>query len=647
MNTALWAILSLLLPVFSTWLLFRRSPLRYDGLTALLAGVVIYIVLVLLPVQLLATLEMMHLIASVSLAQIALVELFVLVVILTYLARGPKVSLGMPESRNRVTTALAYVAALPTSVSRGGAVVGACYAVFLVNLLVSYPTGTDALSYHFPVALRWLQEGSLRIPGSKQWQFSLPGNAEVPMMILFGTGWQALATLPQMLGVAVLAAGSYRIAIRLGAAHGGAAAAVVILLSVPMITFQAFSGYIDLFGAAFLVAAVALFLSRYDGFDQPPPRRIFLARLGVCGLACGIALGTKPTYYVYAAAFWSAAVCVLGLERFRHRIPLKAVAAVMLVGLAIPSVFWFGRAVYATGNPLYPLQVEVMGHAIFDGYTQTQIGTVAGDSQFVRSRAEWIIYPWTEWKYSGSSYGTGTGLGAAFAAFVPLGLVMAIGGMALRKGNGRKPMLIFTAILFAMGVVWWFTLGRMLRFAIPLIAFSCVASAPLLDYLMKRRRTATGLLLVLSLGTTCLISSFQPVHSFMGRARIWNWTRAVYYGVPAIVDTFPNGSCVLNAAEYTASFALAGKRLSNRVITWFERPSVLTSEFLQQRGVDYVVKAGPKDDEDRLLSTIGARLIFDDASVLLGGGVKSPWRIWKIEDAPSPGTPSRARRCFE
>ena len=105
---------------------------------------------------------------------------------------------------------------------------------------------------------------------------------------------------------------------------------------------------------------------------------------------------------------------------------------------------------------------------------------------------------------------------------------------------------------------------------------------------------------------------------------------------------------MLNAANFMASFALAGKRLSNRVITIFERPFPLTAEFLDGRGVDYVVKTGARDEDDRVLSELGAKLIFDDASVLLGGGEANPWRIWKLEGRSGRQKAAMSpRRCFE
>jgi hypothetical protein len=638
----LWAALAVLLPALSAWRIVAGVRLWEDEICRPLAGITLFVVLHLLSVHLLATLEMARVIASVSLFQIAVVQGVALGLVLLLLPRtAPRLH---ASARDRAATTMAAIRSLPLPVLIGGGVVAASYAVFLANLLLSYPMGTDAVSYHFPTAVRWLQEGSLRIPTSKEWHFSLSGNAEIPMMVLLGTGWQALATLPQMLGAVVLSLASYRIATRLGASPAAAVAAVLILLNIPMITWQTFSGYIDLYGGSFIVAAVALFLARHDELDRPLAWWLFPGRLAVCGLACGIALGTKPTFYVYSALFWLGAVGVSLVERTRHRIPVKTVASVMLVAILLPGIFWFGRTVSATGNPLYPVKVEVKGYTIFDGYdARTQIGI--GDQHWVRSRSEWIIYPWTEWKRFGSSYGTGTGLGAAFATFVPLGVLSALAGMVFWRSGGAGVQPFLPAALLVGGLVWWFAMGRMLRFTIPLIACACALTAPLLDRLLSYRPVAVGGLLVLSLATTSLIAAFEPAHSLLGRARTWNWTRAVFYGVPAIVDEFPRGSCVLNAGDFINNFGLAGKYLSNRILTLYESPERLTEEFIHARGVDYVVKTGTPDENDRVLSAMGAKLVFDDAHVLLGGGTDNPWRIWHVGRPPgSPGSGGPTRR---
>ena len=467
---SMYAVLCVLLPLMSTLVLFRGFRLWDDPVAERLARVVVYAVFHLLPIQLLAALELMHVTRAVTPLRVAIFDLLILAVLLAYRLRHP----ASFEIAAPATSTSARLSALPASVRIGGTVIAACYGVFLLNMIASYPTGTDAISYHLPVAVRWLQEGSLRIPSSKEWHFGLPGNVELSMMTLLGTGWQTLATLTQLLSAFLLAGATYSIARTLGAGTSAAGAAVLVLLSVPIITFQAFSGYIDLPGSAFFVTAVALFLRCHDSLAAAPSRPPALLRLAICGLACGVAVGTKPTYYVYVGAFMLAALCILWIERDRHRVPLQRSAIVLIAAILVPSVFWFGRAQFATGNPIYPLKVEIVGHTIFDGYPRPVLAPPDADRSWVRSNWEWPIYPWTEWKDSGLSYGTGTGLGASFATFVPLGFVVALWGMVRSQRRFWKPETVFSVVALGMGLIWWIALNRNPRFAIPLIALAAL-----------------------------------------------------------------------------------------------------------------------------------------------------------------------------
>jgi hypothetical protein len=125
---------------------------------------------------------------------------------------------------------------LPTYLLACGGILACSYLVFAVNLFTSYPSGWDALAYHFPIALHWLQSGSLRIPVSRGWQYGLPGNAEIGMMWLLSTGRQFLVPLVNGFAWIVVATGTYLIADRVVAENRPvAAAATVIALSLPMV----------------------------------------------------------------------------------------------------------------------------------------------------------------------------------------------------------------------------------------------------------------------------------------------------------------------------------------------------------------------------------------------------------------------------
>ncbi len=146
--------------------------------------------------------------------------------------------------------------------------------------------------------MRWLQEGSLALPATSDWRESLPGNAEIIAMLALGTGWQALAEMWNVVSALGLCAGSYLLARGMGVGASGALAGGVLVASLPLVLFETFSAYVDLFGSACLIASLGLVVA------SRPPATASLADsrvLALSGLGCGLAVGTKPTLWPYAA----------------------------------------------------------------------------------------------------------------------------------------------------------------------------------------------------------------------------------------------------------------------------------------------------------------------------------------------------------
>ena len=133
---------------------------------------------------------------------------------------------------------------IPTYVLISAGLVGAAYLLAAVNLCTSFPEGIDALAYHLPLSVRWLQRGSLGLPASGGWRFSLPGNGEILAMLALSTGKQWLAPLFNWFSCVVLALSLYALVRRLPAgtrAHG--LLAVLIALSLSPVFFPDIFGF--------------------------------------------------------------------------------------------------------------------------------------------------------------------------------------------------------------------------------------------------------------------------------------------------------------------------------------------------------------------------------------------------------------------
>jgi hypothetical protein len=577
----------------SSWFCCRRLLTRVDRSFWWLALLVLWAAFVTVPIHLIATLQLAGMISRASIPVLALVELVLTVIVVA-------IDYACPAS-----AALEFDAApvqqpsdpIPIYLRVCIGITGIAYLLLGVNLLSSFPGGSDAVAYHLPIAVRWLQEGSLGLAASGNWRFSLPGNGEILAMVALSTGKQSLAPLFNWGACALLALSVYVLARRVThSIRDHALVAALIALSVPTVFFQSVSAYVDLYGTAFILAAVALFVGHYSSVNTGSANGKLSAApvLFLSAIACGISLGTKPTFYVYCGFFLLWVILTLLREKSANKKTVASLLALLTIGILLPSAFWFGRAWSSTGNPIYPMQVKIGNRVLFPGYDPSEITRVDFADKFFRSRMEWPIYPWTEWMrnpsgYFPTSYEESAGAGAAFATFVPLGLAFAV---AEGWRNFRRRPAYYIALIagLALLAIWAGLLHRMPRFGLPLWSGACVFSAPLFARIDSFYPKVARALLVVSLSVTFAISCLLPLHALAGRIVKHRWERWAVYAYPPLIDDLPAGSRVLNyTGVLDANFPLQGKALTNRVVAEFEVPGQLTKDVLSAEHIDYIV----------------------------------------------------------
>ncbi len=623
----IWPLFALALAISSA-LLTVRQPFRSLSLPLkALTVLVLFVFYHLVPIHIVAAAELAGLIDAVSFPAITAVSALILTTVYgfartpvgaaqpipkeTYLARDSAVSPYLPAS---------YVSAVVI-------ICAGSWAVFFINSIVSFEFGWDGLNYHLPLAVRWLQEQSLAMPESGQWNLSLPANGEIGMMMFLGAGLQRLAFAFNLLAFAISCISLYLLARRITESLHAAVLGVALFAMVPIIQFQAHSAYVDLYGTSFILAGIAIFAYRTEPGEHLPKSKWYLYAIAFAGLAWGIAMGTKHVYYAYAALCFAGAGTVIWLERDEQGRSPVALAAILAACMLVPSVFWLLRAAFTTGNPLYPIEVNILGLTIFGGYAVDQFtGGIIGPT-FVRSTLEWLYYPWVEFKLHGHSYGTGSGVGAAWAIFVPLGLFYAVVFVARNFSSTQaRTCAVLLVFIFVMLVLWWFALRRLPRFGLPLISIGCLLAVPLFDFLIRMRPKALGILLILAFGTTAVLSTSIPAHKLMGRIRANEWSRAAVFEIPALLDTLPEGAVVWNTVVgMPINFSLAGESLTNRVIArpWPGTQPAL--EFIRQYGVDVVVEKHPFCCDE--LEKVGARPVFEGRV-----GPTHRWRVWAVPE---------------
>lgn len=617
-----WVGIPVGLACISSFLCCRWHRPRLQSLETVLIGLVLFFVFLILPVELSATLELLGAIDEISLTSILVLGAIPPLILLA----APKHLLGVNETLPATATnsMLHAFSVLPNYLQLSISIILCSLMVFAVNAALAFNFGWDANSYHLPNAIGWLHDRTLRIPEHHTWRAAMPGNFEVGVMLLFGSGLQRFANGFYFPAFVLAILSVYSIAAWLTRDNVAAALSALLFVSLPMTQFQIFSGYVDLFGTCFLLAGFAVFNLRIEaGRATADPKR-YLAIVVVTGLAWGVAVGTKPNFYAFVAIGIVAVTVVMWFERKVHRLSILALLAAMAIAVLLPSYFWFLRAFMATGNPFFPITVELFGFRIFDGYSVNTMMNMPEGWRDALTTFEWIVQSWREYYHETYPYTVSSGLGAVWATFVPLGIIysayLAVRGIRQRE---LRPLLCYMILLVAMFALWWIGLRKLTRFALPWLPIACVLAAPLFGRLARHRSPFFGILLVLTVSTTAVLTTFEPMHSMLGLYKSRIWKRADILAYPTLIDHLPYRTVIWNPRSLTDNFALAGENLTNSVIyrNWKEVGS--PADFIREAGVDYVVDKYPYCCAE--LAKAGATLVLEQ-KVTQG----RKWRIWKI-----------------
>jgi hypothetical protein len=303
----------------------------------------------------------------------------------------------------------------------------------------------------------------------------------------------------------------------------------------------------------------------------------------------------------------------------------------LLCGIAVPSAFWYLRAAFLTGNPLFPIEVKIGDYVLFQGVAADRINPAGwAIGRWVDSESGWLAYPWVEARAGGSltTYSIDSGLGGAFATFVPLGVVY-LAWLAWHRRSDTR-LWFWLAVWSVCALIWWFPLHQTLRFGLVFIILSVVLTAPLFAFLTQSRNQLFGGVLFASICLTCTIIALEPASELAGRVIFDRWSRSAIYRYPEAIDALPDGATVLSYGQIQ-NIAMAGERLTHRVVGDFEVPQPLTIQFLLDREVDFVVGHGSVSPQVENLP--GVHLFHSEGlRDPVGKGV-AQWRIWKVDRA--------------
>jgi hypothetical protein len=307
------------------------------------------------------------------------------------------------------------------------------------------PMANDALTYHLPAAVTWLQTGKI---GLFETWFHNPANTYSPLAgsmfmawLIAPVGNDALARFTQAPAMVFLMLGMIQLCRALGATVViSTVIATAAVLSRPFVS-QSILAKDDLFVAAFFAsAAVALAPNRLGD------------RLGAwrVGISLGLLLATKYTVLMSVPLLLLMSDAPL---RSRWRATSYAIAFLVTLVIAAP---WYVRNIVLTGNPLFPTSM-----LFFDGQFATrpsdELATAAG-----------------AWKAFVTGYYSATIWLAA-----PLVLLWVIAVCKSAKQLAKSPLLRTAILGPPMGILLFVLLSPYaeIRFVYPsmLLLFACGA----------------------------------------------------------------------------------------------------------------------------------------------------------------------------
>lgn len=210
------------------------------------------------------------------------------------------------------------------------------------------PNNADALTYHLPRQVYWMQQEHVGLfPTNNRRMLAMPPLAEyagLHLMIL--SGGDRWVNLIQWLAFALTALTASSIARELGGNARLQALAALLVVTIPIAVLEAVNSKNDLLAAYFLCALAFFGLRAYNS------RQFSVAQAACVGIACGLLALVKGTGLMFGlpVAAWIGAACIRAIG-FRRALGWGACAAVIALTI---NAGHFIRLTQAFGTPLGP-----------------------------------------------------------------------------------------------------------------------------------------------------------------------------------------------------------------------------------------------------------------------------------------------------
>lgn len=210
-----------------------------------------------------------------------------------------------------------------------------------INLVMVPTAEIDSIYYHIPMAVHWLQEGTIWWQGSAFWSYF--SNSE--MLILWALlpfQGDLLVNAQSFFVLPLFILGLYCLPRSLGASRRGAMFVMTGLVGMDSLFRQILTQKNDIFVGAMLICALCFLL-----MEKRSPSRLFT--VGFC-LCISAVIGAKLIFWPFAAvpaALWA----VMMIKDKKRLLPATVLLIVTLLIFAAP---WLIRNAVLIHNPIHP-----------------------------------------------------------------------------------------------------------------------------------------------------------------------------------------------------------------------------------------------------------------------------------------------------
>ncbi len=269
----------------------------------------------------------------------------------------------------------------------------------------------------------------------------------------------------------------------------------LLFYTIPSVFETAHMAYND------LTLAFYTFLAIYAFTNWSETRET--AWLILCGVFCGIAMGTK-----YSALLMPFVGCLGILCVCRHhnemdpRVVLRLICAYGLCAVVVGSPFYIKNWVLA-GNPLYPFFHEIFGAKGWDANQARYYDLFLQNLGMGRNLWDYLLLPWNLSFHAKMSSPQFDGiLGPVFILTLPF-------AAGIRKFPvSMKIMMVYCLFSF----LFWMFSAQQIRYLIPLFPFLCIMTGHILD--LYRKQKLIFMLLAICVGGSLIFNGYHIIQDF-------------------------------------------------------------------------------------------------------------------------------------